>query len=39
MPAALREKCAGENHVNGMKGVIVRLGSVLEFFNDVGNSP
>lgn len=34
--ALLGEKVVGENHINIMEGEVVRLGSILEFFNESG---
>lgn len=35
-PALLREKVVVENHINIMEGEVVRLGNILEFFNESG---
>lgn len=36
LPAFLREKVAGENYVNVMKGGVAKLGNILKFFNKAG---
>lgn len=34
--ALLRKKVIVENHINIMEGEVVRLGNILEFFNEGG---
>lgn len=38
LPVLLREKIVGEKHINVMEGEVVRLGTMLEFFNNGGRT-
>lgn len=38
LPVLLREKIVGEKHIYVMEGEVVRLGTILEFFNNGGRT-